>query len=496
MTDRAVTPPAVERRRARNAAAASLRAVAEAVHDAIGCVDEQGRITMWIGGAPALFGWSAAEALGRSMWDMVSAEDRARYEPRFDHVAAGGTGPILGGQPLELQARRRDGSTFPAELTLSRGELHGRLFFAVALRDVTSRRAAEAALALADERFRSAFRHAAAGMTMSTPHGRYLAVNGAFCALVDRPEADLIGCSDLDITHPEDSEGAPENVRALDRGERDAVHVEKRYVRPDGSSVWVEGSISLVRDDAGAPQHYISQWVDVTERRRTAAELARSNGELAQLAAVAAHDLNEPLRIVDGFLRLLEGRAGDALDDEGRRFVSEALAGAGRMRELIDALLRYASVGGGTIQRGRVDLGQVAGEAAAALEAGRAHRGTALDIGALPIVDGDAALLRQVLQNLLANAIRHADAADPRVEVSAHGRRTAWEIRVRDNGCGIPPALRSAAFDLFARGEDGGTGLGLAICRRAVERHGGRIWIEEAAPGADLRFTIPRRDPA
>jgi signal transduction histidine kinase len=163
------------------------------------------------------------------------------------------------------------------------------------------------------------------------------------------------------------------------------------------------------------------------------------------------------------------------------------------MRELIDALLRYARVGGGTVAREPVDLGTVAHDAEGALAAAIWERGTRVEIAPLPTVEGDPSLLRQVLQNLLANAVQHARAADPHVAVSAQPADGAWELSVADNGSGIPVDLRPRAFDLFERGRNGGTGLGLAICRRAVERHGGRIWIADTpGGGADLRFTVPR----
>jgi PAS domain S-box-containing protein len=328
-------------------------------------------------------------------------------------------------------------------------------------------------------------------MTMTTPDGRFIAVNEAFCALVGRRRDELLHTSFSDITHPADQEADLVSVARMATGEVDHIRADKRYLRPDGTAVWVEGNVSLVRDEAGRPLHYVTQVIDMTDRRRAAQELARSNAELTQLAAVAAHDLKEPLRIVEGFLRLLEGRGGETLDDEGRRFVAEALAGSERMRDLIDALLRYARAGSGTVAREPVDLATVAAEAEGALAATIWERGTTVEIAELPVVPGDAALLRQVLQNLLANAVRHARPDDPRVEVVVRACDGSWELGVRDNGPGFPDTLRETAFDLFVRGRDGGTGLGLAICRRAVERHGGRIWIADDGAGADVRFTLP-----
>ncbi|WP_187369229.1 sensor histidine kinase [Baekduia soli] len=474
------------------ALAAPLWAVAEAVQDGVVCSDLRGTITLWMGGAETLFGWSSQEILGRSLAVLVPERLRSAYLAAFAHAAEGRRSDLVGAGVIEVEGLRRDGTAFPAELTLSRGSAHGQPFLVGIVRDISSRRSAEVELALARTRFRSAFEHAATGMTMTSPAGRFLAVNAAFCALVGRTQDDLSELAFSDITHPADQEDDLHHVTRMAAGEVDHVPIAKRYLRPGGEVVWVEGNVSLVRDEHGRPQHYLTQVIDVSERRRAASELERSNAELDQLAAVAAHDLNAPLRIVEGFLRLLEGRAGDALDADARRFVSEALGGARRMRDLIEALLGYARVGGDAVRREAVELGRVAAEAEGALAGAIRGRGVRVRVDALPTVRGDPALLRQVLQNLLGNAVIHADAVDPVVTVSARGTPEAWEIAVADNGPGVPDDLRATAFDLFARGEGGGTGLGLAICRRAVERHGGHIWIAEGTRGADLRFTLPR----
>jgi PAS domain S-box-containing protein len=493
MSDPRPPSDAPDRRRHHDASAVRLRAVADAVQDAIVCADARGVVTLWLGGARGLLGWSAQEAVGQSIDGFFPERLRPAYMMGFRAALAGERDDLLHGRVIDVVGLRRDGGEFPAELTLSRGEVDGEPFLVSVIRDIGAHRRAEVELALARTRFRSAFEHAATGMTMSTPEGRFIAVNPAFCRLVGRSAHELLSRSFSDITHPADQEADLVHVARLVSGEADHVDVHKRYLRPDGEVVWVEAQVSLVRDEDGVPLHYLSQVIDVTERRRTALELERSNAELSQFAAVAAHDLNEPLRIVEGFLRLLEGRAGDALDDDGRRFVAEALGGAQRMRALIDALLGYARVGGGRVGAEPVDLARVAHEAEGALATAIWERGTRVELEGLPTVAGDAALLRQVLQNLLANAVRHARPDDPRVTVSAAAHDGGWEVSVADNGPGVPPDVRPRAFDLFARGENGGTGLGLAICRRAVERHGGRIWIADAPEGgADLRFTLPR----
>jgi PAS domain S-box-containing protein len=482
-----------DRRHRRDAALAPLRAVAEAVTDGIVCADATGHITLWTGGAADIFGLSADEAIGRPLTEFMPERLRARHAAGFARVAAGEDPALLGKQPLEVPALRRDGTEFPAELTLSRGELEGEPFFVGVVRDVTARRDAERELGIAQERFRSAFEHAAIGMTMSSVDGRYVSVNPAFCRLVGRVPEELEGLAPAEITHPDDRAADRMAADRLLAGGASSVRLEKRYVRPEGTTVWVDASISLVRDAEGRPQHYLTQAQDVTERRRSAEELQRSNAALAHFAHMASHDLREPLRIVDGFLQLLRTRSGDTLGEDGLRFVAHALTGTARMRELIESFLRYAESSREGLGRESLALDGLARQAVTSLGAAIAERRVRVVVDDLPAAEGDPALVRQVLQNLIGNAIRHAPHESACVRVGAQEHEDFVEVSVSDNGPGVPADQRERVFQMFVGGEGGGSGLGLAICRRVVERHGGRIWIQEASEGgADVRFTLPR----
>jgi PAS domain S-box-containing protein len=351
---------------------------------------------------------------------------------------------------------------------------------------------------LSEERFRAAFDCAAIGMTMTAVSGRFLRANQAFCECLGYEEHELVDkLTFLDVTHPDDWELDRGRMADLLSGRCPNLRGDKRYLRRDGATVLVEISVSLVRDEAGRPLHFLSQVLDVTEQRRVAADLRRSNAELQHFASSASHDLNEPLRIIDGYLQLLSARYGPQLDDEGRQFIGFATDASARMRELIDALLRYARVGSGDPVMVPLESGELVREAEEALSLAIAERGAVLEIGDLPAIQAEPTLLGQVFQNLLANAVRLADERAPRVVVTATRRESAVEFSVRDNGPGIAPEERERIFEMFQRGRHGqgserSAGIGLAICKRAVERHGGRIWAQEApGGGADLRFTIP-----
>lgn len=226
----------------------------------------------------------------------------------------------------------------------------------------------------------------------------------------------------------------------------------------------------------------------------SAVELRRSNAELTQFATVASHDLSEPLRTISGFMHLLEQRYGAELDDRGRAFIAHALDGADRMQRLIDGLLVYSRVGQTAPPANVVELDDVVQGAVDALGARVAETGATITVDELPAVRGDADQLDQALQNLLSNALKFArPGVAPTVDVTARRDGPDWSLLIADHGIGIPPDQRDQVFQMFHRlhGLDAydGAGMGLAIVERIVERHRGRVRVEET-PGGGATFVL------
>jgi signal transduction histidine kinase len=222
---------------------------------------------------------------------------------------------------------------------------------------------------------------------------------------------------------------------------------------------------------------------DVTEQRRTEAELP-------SYADVVAHDLREPVTGIAHLVTLLERRGAEPPSPE---VLGLLRASTERARELIDGALAYARAG--ELQREPVALGRLVDEVAADLAPALQAAGAVLDVGPLPEVEGDPRQLRRVVQNLVGNAVRFRGESPPRVELSALEDAAQWVVTVCDNGVGVEPEHAQRIFGMFARVERGGdgSGIGLAVCRRVVEAHGGRIWVEPAAGGGSaFRFTLPR----
>lgn len=232
------------------------------------------------------------------------------------------------------------------------------------------------------------------------------------------------------------------------------------------------------------------------EVQRTAAELERSNLDLAQFAAAVSHDLKEPLRAVGGYAALLRGKYGGTLDDKARGYLAGTIHGVERMQRLIDDLLAYSRVGSRGGEFKPTDAEAALTAAVANLRLSLDEAGAVLTHDPLPVVRSERSQLAQLIQNLIANAIKFRGAETPRIHVGAAREAGAWRFWVRDNGIGIDPRFRERIFEIFQRlhprGAYPGTGIGLSICKRIVERHGGRIWVDsELGRGATFAFTIP-----
>jgi signal transduction histidine kinase len=240
-------------------------------------------------------------------------------------------------------------------------------------------------------------------------------------------------------------------------------------------------------------QRVADRTAELAERAK---DLARSNGELQQFAYVASHDLQEPLRMVASFTQLLAKRYSEKLDDDAREFINYAVDGAKRMQTLISDLLSYSRVGTQGKAFELVHCDAVLDRVLKSLQLAIEDTGAVITREPLPAVAGDSIQLTQLFQNLLTNAIKFHGKKPPLVQISTENNGSMWKIAVRDNGIGISPEHADRIFVIFQRlhtkTEYPGTGIGLAICKKIVERHGGRIWVE-ASPGggSTFFFTIP-----
>jgi PAS domain S-box-containing protein len=411
---------------------------------------------------------------------------------------------------LEKRYLRKDGAVVWVKFSMTvERDADGKPLYEIAVYDdITVQRDTEARLKESEARFRQTFELAASGIC-HVVDGRFVRVNRSLCEILGYRERELLGRHVKEVSHPEDRDVTDADLARIRAGELDQARFEKRYLRRDGSVVWCDLAIAQVRDVFGMPLYEIAVFDDITERKKSEAalqaaheELKRSNAELEQFAYVASHDLQEPLRMVASYTQLLGRRYEARLDQDAREFMSYIVDGATRMKQLIEDLLAYSRVGTKGQEFKPVALEAPLRRALFNLRAGIEEAGAAVTYDPLPTVLGDEVQLGQLLQNLVGNALKFRSGSVPRIHLGVTNSPQEWTIEVRDNGIGIEPQYFERIFMVFQRlhnkGEYPGTGIGLAICKKEVERHGGRIWVESRPAqgpnqGSSFHFTLLKR---
>ncbi|MGA3289674.1 MAG: PAS domain S-box protein [Candidatus Bathyarchaeia archaeon] len=280
---------------------------------------------------------------------------------------------------------------------------------------------------------------------------------------------------------------------------------ELYHITKDGRNVVVQSWWLVEKDERGEVKSVLESNVDITERKameneikQSVEKLKQSNAELEQFAYVASHDLQEPLRMVASYVQLLERRYKGKLDADADEFIAYAVDGANRMRGLIDDLLIYSRVSRLGKPFEPTDLESTLDTVLKNLQASIAENGAAVTHDKLPVVMADGGQLVQLLQNLIGNAIKFHGKDPPHVHVSAQVNENEYLFSVQDNGIGIAPEYFDRLFKIFqrlhTREEYPGSGIGLAVCKKIVERHGGRIWIEsQVGKGSTIYFTLNKQ---
>jgi len=339
----------------------------------------------------------------------------------------------------------------------------------------------------------------------SSPNGVVMVDRGGTIVLVNRETERLFGYTRDELVghsierlvperfrhgHPafrQEFFGHPQ-TRAMGAG-RDLFGVHK-----DGTEIPVEIGLNPIEAEEGF--FVLASVIDIRWRKQAEAELRRSNEELERFAYVASHDLQEPLRTVSSYVQLLSRRYRGQLDADAVDFIDFAVGGVRRMQQLIEDLLAFSRVGTRGAPLVPTDLQAAFEHTLASLHAALDESRATVTADPLPTVVADAGQLAQLLTNLIGNALKFHGADPPRAHVGAERSGRMWTISVQDNGIGIAPEYFERIFVIFqrlhARDEYAGTGVGLAICKKIVERHGGRIWVESApGRGARFSFTLP-----
>ena len=504
----AVARDITERKRIEEAVAkseAKYRSLVETTSAGVAIIDLKGEFILVNEALCNMVGYSQKELIGWNFANFLYPDDKDKLLGQFTEAFIGkDEHPVV-----EFRTIHKDGHivwlySSPTPL-VHENETIG---FSAIIHDITERKRTEEALRLSEERFRSVLDNSLDMIySLNLRTGRYEYVSPASEKVLGYNPEEFIGHS-LELArstiHPDDMQRLDENfVELLAAKGETAERIQYRVKHKEGGYRWVSDSRSLVCDNGHTPVAVVGSMRDITERKqeeeklnRIMAELARSNTELEQFAYIASHDLQEPLRMVASYTQLLARRYKGKLDADADEFIGYAVDGATRMQQLINALLDYSRVGTRAKPLEPTDCEAVFSNAIANLGAAIKETEAVVTHDHLPTVTADATQMVQVFQNLLGNSIKFHSEKRPEIHVGAHRNGSEWIFSVRDNGIGIDPKYFERIFIIFqrlhGRNDYPGTGIGLALCKKIVERHKGRIWVEsESGKGATFYFTIP-----
>lgn len=486
---------------------AHLRAVIDHVLDGLISINERGIIESFNPACVRIFGYEAEEVIGQNVKMLMPDPYHSEHDGYLHNYQRTGNAKIIGTAGREVRAKRKDGTIFPIDLSISAFMLEDGQHFSGIIRDITARKQAEEALRLSDERYTLAVSGASVGIwDWKIPEDEYY-WSPQFLRMIGAENTDFKPHYDTFSTllHPDDKERALGAIAAHlgTRNNPTPYDVEYRLRHTDGHYVWIYARGQATWDAEGKPLRMSGSAVDISTKKETEQQiqemvtrLTESNTQLESFAYVCSHDLQEPLRMISNYTQRLEKHLSESIDDKGRHYMQYITSGALRARQLIADVLSLARIGNDGDELESVDCNKALEMAMNALEERIKETGATIESETLPVVPGHRIYLAQLLQNLIGNALKFRSEKPPSIRIRARHCGTHWEFSVEDNGIGIDKEYQQKIFNVFqrlhAREQYPGTGIGLAIVRRIVELHGGRIWVESrVGHGTTFLFTIP-----
>ena len=372
--------------------------------------------------------------------------------------------------------------------------------------NITASKAYEETLKESEQRFRAAVDYSPIGVALVSLKGKLFKVNQALASMLNYSEKELLALDFSEITHPSDVNNDSRQVKKLLQGKISSFQADKRYIRKDGKSIWIQLNVSLVKDSKKDPKYFIAQILDITERkmaeekiqetvRQRTAQLEAMNQELEAFSYSVSHDLRSPLRSIHGFSQALLEDYAPSLDDMGNDYLNRVSAASVRMGHLIDDLLALARITRQDMKIDLVNVSELAQQVATALKSER-YKDTEFIIEPDLKARADKGLLIVALENLFENAAKYSRVKEhPRVEFGKNAANGMDVFFIKDNGVGFDMQYADKLFGAFQRlhtaKEFEGTGIGLATVKRVIHRHGGEIWAEsELGVGSCFYFTL------
>ena len=368
-------------------------------------------------------------------------------------------------------------------------------------RDITTLKKIELKLRESEEKFRLAFEDAATGEALVAPNGTFTQVNRSLCEIIGYDEAELVGKSFQEITHPEDLDLDLSYVRQMLAGQIRTYQMEKRYFHKLGYVVWILISVSMISDLDGQPKYFIVQIQDIDRRKRSETkldalvkELERSNQDLEDFASVVSHDLVSPLQKQLLLVDLVKEEYGAFLGKEGLDYFERIISYNFRMKNLVRSLLTYARITTKTQPFVLVNLNEIIEDVLDQLAPEIAQAEAEVEVSQLPTIKGDRLQLNQLFINLCENALKFRSCDRVvKIKIESNLEKDRHQIMILDNGIGFEAEQQLKIFTPFHRlhsqSKYRGTGLGLAICEKIVQRHQGQITAHSQL-GRGATFTI------
>lgn len=474
-----------------------FRTIIDTIPNLVCVRDVNGRYIMVNRATADFFGVTPEEMLGRQISDFIfNPQDAEQFQVGDQQVIAGKkviTSEVCYTSP---DGRKCWFATNKVPLVQPDNTTY---IFEVAT-DITEIKQTIDELARSEERFSKAFHTSPLPTIVSRlSDDTILDMNQGCLDLTGYSRQEMIGHTlvELGVLPPKNQERLWRMLKKRGSVSDAEITIQTRYGEKRDGLVWLE----LV--EIGGETCVLGKFYDITSRKRTeeilahtVAELGRSNKELEHFAYVASHDLQEPLRKITSFIDLLERQYKDQLDEKAEEYIERVVDGAARMQQLIADLLEYSRVGQDELSLNSTDLEAALSRVLSNLGTEIEENRAVITHDPLPTIQANESLVDRLLQNLIANAIKFRREQTPHVHISAEQKGGEWHCSIQDNGIGIDPENTGKIFMLFqrlhSREEYPGTGIGLAICKKIVERHGGRIWVEsKPGQGSTFFFTLP-----
>lgn len=487
-----------------------FRLMVEGVKDyAIFMLDPLGHIMTWNEGAQKTKGYAPSEIIGKHFSTFYTAEDLANGKTEMELKIA----VKIGKYEEEGWRVKKDGSLFWAHVTITAlfNDQNKHIGFSKVTRDLSAQREREEIARQTEEKYRLLVEQVSDyGIFMMDDKGRVISWNEGAKRILGYTEDEIVGKYFSTFYPEEDVMNGKPGYELKYAAAHGKYEEEGWRVRKDGSRFWANAIISTIYNNDGLHVGFSKVTRDLTERKEAetllrqtyeryrllAEELKVANAELEQFTSIVSHDLQEPVRTIKSFLSLIDKKVSEGAYDELDRYVSKSVTAANRMKELIHNLLNYSQLGKNEIIRKTADVTEMIDEALQNLKPAIESTGARVNIrNSVAGVSCDRIQVIQLIQNLVGNALKFTENKLPEIEVSCVKENGVIRFSVADNGIGIAKDDMNKVFEIFRRLNTNvdypGTGIGLAICKKIVDRHKGKIWLEsEPGRGTTFYFTL------